>query len=639
MWWERENWLRIAVIAGVVLISAFIAGCGGAKSSSIRLDNTNVIAAPSEAQLQAYLDAELARLGVDPSREVSVTPSAGSEVFDLAVSVIDEGEGVPGGGIAVELSWTERQPGDYNQDGLVSVNDLTALGQHFGAKVEYVDPAECDGVACWPQGDPEDGGAENWRLARIDGNGDGQVYLSDITTIAQHWGEQLDGYRLYHRPPGEAEFQLESNPLDAQSPLTVGRGQAITGGPDAPVRYRLKLNLPPEGGEHEFYVAACGAGGGGEGPPSPMLLPEFDPVPDPNPDPDPDPDTDPPSSGELLVIRDDGDNYSVNYDAIINDLDELEIDYYEVDWYAGIPEDFSADDWDYVIWYRGGPGNVDEIGELETSPAATWTDDEIDDYIQLLSDGHLMVLMSQNHGRNPNVEFSFQYGDGWEMWYEAQYDWELLDGTIDDDDIRHPWAASLGTDKGIGLSGLNGYLESAPRNILATTEFGGRVPASVNIHQITFGGADIPAECFMGTGSSGDAPLEMSFGEGGQFTAVGYMYAFMSERFHPYPNAGFWFRSGISLVPLFENGEGGQPDHDVDQAYLSYGNSRAPDEDIGSFVTPDHKEGPGRLWVIGYPWAQLVITETDSGEEMSRAQILKNVLAWLMNYDDSDGAE
>jgi hypothetical protein len=636
MWWERETWPRIAVIAGAVVISALVAGCGGANSSVTRLDDGSTLVAPSQAQLQAYLDAELARLGVDPSREVSVTPSAGSEVFDLTVDVVAAGEGVPDGGIAVELSWTERQLGDYNQDGLVSVNDLTALGQHFGASVEYADPAEYDGVGCWPEGDPEDGGADNWRLARIDGNGDGQIYLSDITTIAQHWGEQLSGYRLYHKPPGALEFSLEPNPLDPESELTVGRGQAVSGGPDAPVRYRLELNLPPAGGEHEFYVAACGAGGGEEGPPSPMVNPDFEPAPDPNPDPDPDPGPDPPSSGELLVIRDDDYNYGANYDAIISDLDELEIDYYEVDWYAGIPADFSAEDWDYVIWYRGGPGSVSEIGELETNPAATWTDDEIDDYIQLLSDGHLMVLMSQNHGRNPNVDFSFQYGDGWEIWYEAEYGWELLDGTIDDDGIRHPWAASLGTDKGVGLTGHVGFLESAPRNILATSEFGGRVPEGATN---TYHGYDIPAECFSGSGSSGDMPLALSFGAGGQFTAVGYHYAFM--KYHPYPNAGPYFHSGFSLVPPFEDDWSEDYDYEFepDLAFISYGNSRAPDWDIGSFVTPEHKEGPGRLWVIGYPWAQTIITESDSGEDMTRAQILKNVLAWLMYYDDNDGAE
>ena len=625
MGYNIANLKNRGLLLAALAAAALIGGCGGTSSGAPLTDagpDVQTAAAPSMAELEAVLRAELERLQVDTSREAAAAPTAGSAVFDLAAQVIEPGELGPEAGPAIRLSWTERLLGDYNQDGLVGVSDLTPLGQHYGSTVEYRDPAQCDGAACWPEGDPDGEGAANWRLARVDGNGDGQIYLTDITTIAQHWGEELCGYLVYHRAPGVEGYQLVPNPLDSQSSFTVARAQVAVCGPSAPVRYSLQIDVTKEGA-HQFYVAGCAAGAGVEGPPSSMMQLDLEIIPVGDPD--------PPSSGDLLVIRDDGDVYDANYDALMADLEELGVDYYEVDWYAGIPEDYSPDDWDAVVWYRGGPGDADELGQLSNT---SWTDSEIDDYIHLLKDGHRQLLMSQSHGRNAFVDLSGipAPGDGWQAWYVEQYGWELLDGTIEDDDIRHPWAASLGTDKCIGLSTDWGYLEAAPRNIMATSTFGARVPACV----VQYGAeavCDVPAECFSGTGSSGDAPLEMSFGAGGRFTAVGYMYTFMHADFHPYPNAGTWFRSGLSLVPLFENGEGGQPGYEPDLAFLSYGNERAPDEDIGSHVDPNHTEGPGRLWVIGYPWAQTTITESDSGE-MTRAQILQNVLAWLMIEDE-----
>jgi cysteinyl-tRNA synthetase len=71
------------------------------------------------------------------------------------------------------LSWEYKHTGDYNQDGLVSVNDITPIGQNYNAAY-----GEADWASAW--------------LA--DGNGDGLVTVNDITPIGQNYQEALRSY-------------------------------------------------------------------------------------------------------------------------------------------------------------------------------------------------------------------------------------------------------------------------------------------------------------------------------------------------------------------------------------------------------------------------------------------------------------
>jgi len=314
---------------------------------------------------------------------------------------------------------------------------------------------------------------------------------------------------------------------------------------------------------------------------------------------------------EVAVIRNDGGIYDANHDALISDLEQLNLQYTEWDWYAGIPADLDPAVWAPIIWYRGGPG-ADSEPQVYTTP---WTDPEIDDYIQLLKDGHRVLLMSQSHGRNPFADGEPPpAGDGWENWYGAEHGWQVLSGSIEDDDIRHPWAASLGPGKAIAGTGDYGHLESAPRNILATTEFGGKGQSDGYDYE-----GYVNAERYNGAGGSGDIPITYSFGPGRQFTGIGYYSPFM--KYHPYPNAGKYFVAGVNLDPAFEA--------IYDLAYVSYGNLKAPDEDIGYHPDYTHTSGPGLLWVVCYPWAETTITHSSNGG-MTRAMLLQNIVGWLL---------
>lgn len=277
-----------AVLFLLMVLCVSAAGCGGKGADRIiplagstpAIDTSQWRAdAPSPTELQAELKRVLAELGVDTAKAVAKAPTGtGNAVFDLDAVVIDpDGEGgEPPTGVA--LSWTERLLGDYNQDGLVTVNDLAPLGQRWQDSVAYDAPALHGGYAQWPAGDPTDdggstppapgSGAENWRLARIDGNGNGIVEIQDITQMGQHWGESLDGYIIERAVNfGAGELVWDAAPLDigyGREP-SVPRSMAASGvgvGTEAswPVRYSMLVSLTDAEYSQVFRVRAYDGG-------------------------------------------------------------------------------------------------------------------------------------------------------------------------------------------------------------------------------------------------------------------------------------------------------------------------------------------------------------------------------------------
>ena len=205
---------------------------------------------PSPEQLLEILEQEFYRLGKDPTREVARAPSGdGNTVFNLSA----EPYGSPTEG--VRLVWTERIVGDYDQNGEVNIADITQIVLNFGNGPSYDPAAEHAGIAYWPAGDPDNAGAQNWRLAAVDGDGNGEVNLADITNIALHFFERLDGYRVYRRLDGEAIFTMQNSPSNPGAAYTIGR--PLTGA-NAPVRYLFE-DPAATSGNVEYYVAAYDA--------------------------------------------------------------------------------------------------------------------------------------------------------------------------------------------------------------------------------------------------------------------------------------------------------------------------------------------------------------------------------------------
>ena len=110
-------------------------------------------------------------------RVVSVPPTGegGNNQFTLSGLVQETGEPV--------LSWFDTNDGDGDNNGLVTISDLTPIGQQIGRSV----PAETT--------DP------NWGVIfRADYDGNGLVTIADLTPVGQNFNKQLSGYVVQSGP-------------------------------------------------------------------------------------------------------------------------------------------------------------------------------------------------------------------------------------------------------------------------------------------------------------------------------------------------------------------------------------------------------------------------------------------------------
>ena len=178
----------IALLTAVFLFSA----CGGshthrqpvmetqghspAHSPVIRVDEAiaelRTMQTPSGADAVVFsaLKAELERqLLMRASQKITCAPPTGEsgQVDDLTIT---------GEGRSNRLMWHYRNNGDYNQDGIVGVADITPIAVSYGDAV--------------PVGD------ENCLLAVVDGSGNDAIDISDITPIAMNFGASVAGYSV-----------------------------------------------------------------------------------------------------------------------------------------------------------------------------------------------------------------------------------------------------------------------------------------------------------------------------------------------------------------------------------------------------------------------------------------------------------
>jgi hypothetical protein len=262
---RRGTWGVAASALGALLLC----GCGSHLTGPDKAPPGSL-----PAQFQTQLDKELKALGKDPSQTTTEAPTKDDDVvFDLAAVLLDgNGQPLPPGSPSVSgvrLAWTERLTGDYDQNGEVNTGDLAPLAQHLQAAVQYDTASQHGGFAAWPSGDPDTAGAANWRLARINGDNNGLITSADITPIAKHWKEALQGYRVYRKGPSDTSFKLLPNPDDAGSSVTVTKPTPPQPGQLVPVRYSFTDSQATAGslgaGVYEFYVAPYDSGSKQEG--------------------------------------------------------------------------------------------------------------------------------------------------------------------------------------------------------------------------------------------------------------------------------------------------------------------------------------------------------------------------------------
>ena len=188
-----KNVWRIALLLCAVVLVLGTAACGGKKKHKTMVPaigtDRPLLEAPAEVSLDdalAQLDAYQAPDGVDPAlfdtlkaalrealiarnvgRFVSAPPGENSRVTDL--DLIDNWDGT------YSLVWRYRNEGDYDQDGIVGIADITPIAMHYGEPV--------------PNGD------DDTLLGVIDGSDNDIVDIADITPIAMGYGCEVEGYR------------------------------------------------------------------------------------------------------------------------------------------------------------------------------------------------------------------------------------------------------------------------------------------------------------------------------------------------------------------------------------------------------------------------------------------------------------
>jgi PKD repeat protein len=244
-----HHWQAVSLACLLALLSA----CSGGSPAGDPLAGTS---RPSEnsitQELELRLLQELQALGKDPQRAVAAAPQGGSNaVFNLQATVQDPdgaGGNPPSG---IELSWTARVIGDYNQNGEVGISDITPLGQFFKQNVAYDAPELHEGQSFWPVGDPFTDGSAMWRAAAVDGDGNGEINAADITPIAVHFGERIDGFNVHIKQLGDSDFSILPNLLNPFLATSVSLLPAGNG----PANYTALIPWPASG---EAQIAVTG---------------------------------------------------------------------------------------------------------------------------------------------------------------------------------------------------------------------------------------------------------------------------------------------------------------------------------------------------------------------------------------------
>ena len=158
----------------------------------------------------------------EPQPQASQTSAAASRLTDKVPLTWDAN--------AQSLNWRYANLGDYNQDGVVGVTDLTPLALKFG---------QAAGAAQFPADSLE---------SQVDGDLSGTLDASDIKLIVDNWGRSVQsGYNVY------ASLHCEDYPVYDQAPSTVAPvanvplAATLTSPADARLKFGYQVSNPMEG--------------------------------------------------------------------------------------------------------------------------------------------------------------------------------------------------------------------------------------------------------------------------------------------------------------------------------------------------------------------------------------------------------
>jgi hypothetical protein len=159
------------------------------------------------------------------------------------------------------LKWDDRLPGDYNQDGLVSLPDLAQLGMHW----DDVAVPHPDDVSRYVLDSIQD---------VIDSNDDQDIGLPDLTTIGINFGLHIAEWNLYRSADPAQDFpdvDLDDPAGDGGVPSKIAPFDNIAfneAHENDPARERLRFSVPLPVLDDAMAYWVRPVTGGAEGTPS-----------------------------------------------------------------------------------------------------------------------------------------------------------------------------------------------------------------------------------------------------------------------------------------------------------------------------------------------------------------------------------
>ncbi len=136
---------------------------------------------PEGVDLVLWNEMKAALAALLPEKIVSTPPiGEGKTVTDLDFFRDEEEAG--------GLAWSYQLQGDYNVDGVVNVDDLSAIAENYGEVI----------------------GEENAWLALLDFSGNGVIDIADVTGIALNYGFELGGFTIISGGPGFIDWDYIS---------------------------------------------------------------------------------------------------------------------------------------------------------------------------------------------------------------------------------------------------------------------------------------------------------------------------------------------------------------------------------------------------------------------------------------------
>ena len=113
-------------------------------------------------------------------------------------------------GVTTVIEWPYTNPGDYDQNKVVTIADLTPLGQYFGSVATD--------------------GKFDYRsvLSLVDGDGNGVINISDLTPIGANLGNTVDDYRLYRSADPDADYPATANAASSLLPVAAAESYEWT---------------------------------------------------------------------------------------------------------------------------------------------------------------------------------------------------------------------------------------------------------------------------------------------------------------------------------------------------------------------------------------------------------------------------